>query len=212
MSRYIHLFLVALGISFAGSLPIGTLNVSVANLVIDMKWAEAVEFAIGAILVEVILVRIALVTVKRLERMKHLFRLFGLIAGVALLLLSWVSLEAAWHMQKPGAVFPIASQHPFLSGLFLSLINPLHLPFWMGWTTVLKSKGLLDDSAPSYNVFVAAIGAGTSLAFLAYGFAGNLLIGFLQRQQNLLNWAVGIALLIAGLAQLYKLTQPKPVA
>jgi threonine/homoserine/homoserine lactone efflux protein len=205
MASYRKLFLAALAISFVGSLPIGTLNVNVAGLVIHMRWEEAAEFSAGAILVEVILVRIALVTVKRLGRMKHLFRLFGIIACAALFLLAWVSLEAAFHQQKSGAVFPVATQHPFLTGLFLSLINPLHLPFWMGWTTVLKAKQLLEDSAPAYNVFVTAIGAGTALAFLAYGFAGNFLIVFLKQQQNLLNWAIGIALLIAGFVQWYKL-------
>jgi hypothetical protein len=56
-------------ISFTGSLPVGTLNVSITDLVIDGNVWAAVLFGLGAILVEVSIVRIALVTVKRLEGM-----------------------------------------------------------------------------------------------------------------------------------------------
>jgi threonine/homoserine/homoserine lactone efflux protein len=205
INRSIRLFCWAVLISFTGSLPVGTLNVSVADLSINMGAAAALQFGIGAMLVEVLVVRIALVTIRRLEGLHKLLWFFKVLTCAIILLVAAFSLEAAWHMRKPGIAIPFAGQMPFISGLLLSLINPLHLPFWMGWTAVLKSRKTLIDSKTDYNLFVLAIGSGTSLAFLAYGVAGTLLIMFLRMNQNIFNWLVGLALLVTGLVQLWRL-------
>ena len=128
MTGYLKLYGWVLLISFAGSLPIGTLNSNIANLAISMGFSEAVLFGVAAILVEVILVRIAVVAVKRLEKLRHLFRLFSIVACIVLLLFACISLEAAFHMRTPEMVFPFTKKDPFLSGLLLSSLNPLHLP------------------------------------------------------------------------------------
>lgn len=205
INRSIRLFCVAFFISFTGSLPVGTLNVSVADLSINMGAAAALQFGIGAVLVEVLIVRIALVAVRKLEGLHFLLRFFKILTCAIILLVAALSLEAAWHMRKPGVAIPFAGHLPFVSGLLLSLINPLHLPFWMGWTAVLKNRKTLTDSPSDYNRFVIAIGCGTSLAFLTYGIIGTLLIMFLRMNQNLFNWMVGLALLVTGLVQLWQL-------
>ncbi|MDR3712651.1 MAG: LysE family transporter [Puia sp.] len=204
MSTRIHLFFLAFGISFLGTLPIGTLNVSVANLVIHMDTAGAVQFALGTILVEVALVRATVVILKRLEKMKRLFKFFNAVACVVLFLLAGIGLRAAFQIQKPEAVMPLTGRRPFIAGLLLSILNPLHLPFWMGWTAVLKSKKVLPESAGSYNLYVTAIGTGTSLAFLCYGLAGHLLIDVLKERQVVINVLVSLTLLMTGLVSLYK--------
>jgi cytochrome c biogenesis protein CcdA len=107
-------------------------------------------------------------------------------------------------MRTPEMVFPFTKKDPFLAGLLLSSLNPLHLPYWMGWTAVLRQKEVLIDSKAAYNVYVIAIGSGTALAFLLYGLAGSLFITFLMGQQTRINWAVGSALLIAGVIQVGK--------
>lgn len=204
MTNHFKLYSYVVLISFAGSLPVGTLNAQIANLSTTRHFTDALFFGLGAILVEMLLVRIAIVTVQQLNRFKHLFRLFSIIATLLLLLFAFISLNAAIRMQTPDTIFPYTRQHPFIAGLLLSAANPLHLPFWMGWTAVLRQKDLLADTRPAYNIYVAAIGSGTALAFLLYGIAGSLAINILTGQQNKINWAVGLALLGTGLFQGYK--------
>jgi hypothetical protein len=206
-----RLFFAAWLISFTGSLPVGTLNASIADLTINMGPGAAFQFGMGAILVEVALVRIALVTVRRLAGLTYLFRFFRVFSCAIVLLLAVLSLYAAWHMQKQGVVVPFAHYTPFFSGIFLSVLNPLHLPFWMGWTAALRSRGVLNETKADFNLFVTAIGSGTALAFLLYGVTGHLLIMFLRMNENLFNWLVGLALLLAGILQLWKLVAPRPV-
>jgi threonine/homoserine/homoserine lactone efflux protein len=204
LSRYFKLFFWVLMISFLGSLPVGTLNVTVASLVINKGIIQAVEFALGAIFVEVVLVRIAIAAVQKLERLKYLYKFFSALTCIVLFLFAWISFRAAFEMHKFETALPFTSQRPFLSGVFLSLINPLHLPFWLGWTAVLKSKKIFWDSKATYNIYVIGIGLGTSIAFFTYAILGNLLIDFLKEKQTILNWIIGIALLGTGLLQLYR--------
>jgi hypothetical protein len=192
-------------ISFTGSLPVGTLNVSITSLVINRHVGAAILFGMGAMLVEVGMVRVALVVVKRLEGMSLLLRWFRVIACVVILLFAFLSLDAAWHLRKTGLAISYTGDAPFFSGLVLSLLNPLHLPFWMGWTAVLRTRGLLADTRRTYNVYVLAIGMGTGIAFLVYGITGHLLILFLQTNQYLFNWLTGLAFLVTGLVQAWKL-------
>ena len=191
----------AISISFLGSLPLGTLNVSVANYAFRHEPGAAIGFSAAAIFVEMALVRVALAAVRRLERLTRFFRFFNVLTCVILLLLAGNSLLAAWQMKAFRAGLPVTFLNPIVSGFILSLTNPLHLPFWMGWTALLRSKKILDDRPGSYNVYVLAIGLGTGAAFLLYGVAGGNLIEQLGNRQVLLNWIVGIALLVTAVAQ-----------
>lgn len=203
MKREITLICWALVISFAGSLPLGVLNISVADYIFHHDVAGGIRFSIAAIGVEMILVRIALTAVKRLETMKRFYPLFGILTITVLMVLAINSLFSANSSQgfRPS---PLTTLPPEVAGFLLSVMNPLHLPFWIGWTAVLKSRQLLSDQPSSYNRFVIAIGIGTAGAFVLYGIAGHYLIGLLGSQQVLLNYLIGITLLATALLQFYK--------
>jgi len=204
-SKQLKLFWVAFSISFVGALPIGTLNTSVANFALNGNFSGAAWFALAAILVEVVIVRVALVVVDKLIRLKKLFKILSIAFCVVILILAYKTLEAALHMRNFQDVLPFVGMNPFYSGLLLSLLNPLHLPFWMGWTAVLKSRKLLNNETRAYNIFITAIGTGTLLSFIIYGIAGNYLMNILKAQHNLINWILGLTLLITGLVQAFKL-------
>jgi thioredoxin-related protein/threonine/homoserine/homoserine lactone efflux protein len=203
--KHLKLFWVAFSISFVGALPIGTLNTNVANFALNGNFAGAAWFGLAAILVEVVIVRIALVVVDQLARLKKLFKILSIAFCVAILALAYKALEAAFHMRTFQDVLPFVGMNPFYSGLLLSLLNPLHLPFWMGWTAVLKSRGVLNSETRAYNIFIIAIGTGTLLSFIIYGVAGDFLMNTLKAQHNLINWILGLTLLLTGLVQAYKL-------
>lgn len=210
MHKYGKIFLWAFGISFLGSLPLGTLNVTVTNLVVNEGVDDAVKFATAAVCIEMIMVRIAVVTINKLEKHQKLFRLFSCITCLILLVLAITSLSAAIKKENFEAALPLTKKDPVLSGLLLSILNPLHLPFWIGWTAVLKARKILPSEPGAYNVYIAGIGTGTLSAFVIYALAGSLLINMLKDQQYLLNWFVGITLLVTALIILYKTFRRQP--
>jgi hypothetical protein len=204
MIQRIKLIAWALSISFIGSLPLGTLNLSVVSYVSYHNPVGAIYFSIAAIAVEMGMVRVALMALEKIARLKRFYILFSLLACLLLLVFALITLVAAKTTQPSKGVLPMANVHPVIVGLVLSFANPLHLPFWMGWTAILRSKLILDDTRSSYNTFVVAIGIGTTLAFTAYGIAGHYLTDLLDRYQRWLNGAIGATLLLVAVIQLYK--------
>jgi hypothetical protein len=205
MNRRVRLFFWAISISFLGTLPLGTLNLSVASYAFRGEMLGAIEFSVAAITVELLMVRVALMLIKRLEKFAHFLKIFGFLTAGLLLFLAFSSLLAALEMQSFRAALPLSFLNPVVSGLLLSVTNPLHLPFWIGWTTVLRSKKILIDEPGANSIFIAAIGMGTAVGFFLYDIAGGYLIRLLGSRQVLLNWIVGVALLVTALIQLYKI-------
>jgi hypothetical protein len=176
MNRRRRLFLSVVGISFAGSLPPGILNTGLTGLVASAGPVVAGWFGLGAVFAEMAVVRIAHAGIGFWPRAVRIPRWLSI--GLSLLLISLALL----HSGKPGGA-PRYLHYPFLGGVLLSVLNPLHLPFWLGWTGVLRAKNLLADARSEYHLFSAAIGVGTALAFLAYGIAGHFILQWWQSGQ-----------------------------
>jgi threonine/homoserine/homoserine lactone efflux protein len=204
MNRRLKLFGWTAAVSFAGSLPLGTLNLTVAHYASQQGALDALYFSIAAITVEAFFTRLAVRTIGQLEKQSHFFRFLDIGTTLLLLLLAGSHLAAAWRMQPFHTALALPHWPPFLSGLVLSAINPLHLPFWMGWAALFRTKNILGHNPPSRTIFILAAGAGTALAFAGYGLAGARLIPFLGARQSLLNGIIGIVLLITAAAQLRK--------
>ena len=216
MLHQTKLFSWTLCVSFLGSLPLGTLNVSITHLFLHKGIAATLLFSAGAIGVELLLVRVAIEGMERLEKWKRFHRMFQWAALIMLVCFAVFSIVSALKMASFHTALPLFHQNYFVAGVVLSALNPLHLPFWLTWTAAFKTKGLLQTNATAYNVFVLAIGIGTAAAFSVYGWIGGLLIRLLQEKQYLLNWAVGLTLLGTALLQVAKArkskVKPAPVA
>ena len=121
--------------------------------------------------------------------------------------LAIASFVAAYKMTGFTTSLPIRLITPFWTGALLSLTNPLHIPFWLGWSTVLMNKNILKPDPFEYNWYVIGIGLGTMAGFAVFIYAGNILVVEIQQHQSLLNYVIGIALLITGLIQIRKIKQ-----
>lgn len=176
LSRRRKLFFAVFGISFVGSLPPGVLNTGVAGLVASAGPFAAMGFGLGAIIAEMGIVRVAHAGIGSLSRASRVplrsSRATRRVSiGVSFLLMGLTVLFAG----RAGGVTRYG-QYPLLAGLVLGSLNPLHLPFWLGWTAVLRNRNLLAGAKAEYHLFSIAIGAGTALAFLVYGTMGSLLL------------------------------------
>lgn len=209
MHKYLTIFFWGFAISFLGTLPIGTLNITVANYAIQQQYYQAFKFGIAAVGVEVIIVKLITLALLKLSSFQPFIKFFKAISIIILLGFAFISLHAAWQQNKFTVTVGILDKKPFLYGIILSLINPLHIPFWMGWTTILQTKKILQPSTIAYNIYVAAIGIGTLFAFLLYSIISSQLVVFLNNYQFVLNWIVGLSLLSIAVWQSIKLFSSK---
>src|SRR4030095_13091594 len=161
MPKLFRVFFWGMLISFLGSLPLGTMNITVTQLSVRRGIASGFEFAMGSMIVEVIIVRISLVTMDWLAKRQKLFRLLEFLTASVIMFLAVASFIAAYKMAGFATPLPTSSITPFWTGVFLSVTNPLHIPFWLGWSTVLMNKKILQASSRQYNWYVTGIGIGT---------------------------------------------------
>ena len=205
MGRNFKVFFWGMLVSFLGSLPLGTMNVTVTQISVQKGVADGFAFAVGSMIIEVIIVRIALVTMKWLAKQHKLFCLLEYVTTSIILFLAMASFVAAYKMTGFVSSLPIQTVKPFWTGSLLSLTNPLHIPFWLGWSTVLMNKNILKPSFTQYNLYVTGIGIGTVLGFMVFIYAGNYLVLQIQQHQTLLNCVIGIVLLITAIIQVKKM-------
>jgi threonine/homoserine/homoserine lactone efflux protein len=102
-------------------------------------------------------------------------------------------------------VFTKYSLPPFVLGLLLSVLNPLHIPFWFGWSTVLINKKVLIPQQKYFLTYILGISLGTLAGFDVFIYGGNYIVQQLNDKQNILNWFVGFVLLITAIIQVYKI-------
>jgi threonine/homoserine/homoserine lactone efflux protein len=204
-----RLFMLGLAISFAGTLPLGTLNVAAAQLSISEGTGPAILFSLGALSVEILYVRISLAGISWLRRQKKWLRVMEWISLGIIVALAVGSFLAA---NRPGGgrnVILSNAMPRFVLGLAMSAINPLQIPFWFGWSSLLFSRQWLENRHAHYNTYVAGIGTGTLAGQLVFIFGARFLVASLAASTNLLNGVIGCLFAATALVLLWRMIRKK---
>ena len=184
-------FFWGLLVSFLGTLPLGTLNVAAMQISVQESILNGIYFALGGLLVEMIYVRISLVAINWVRKQKKLFRWMKWIALGIVLALAIGSFVAAMQTHESKNILLNNNIHRFFLGIFLSAINPMQIPFWFGWSTILFAKKILIPKNSYYNLYIVGIGLGSLLGNFVFIFGGKMIVQKLNTNQSLLNWIIG---------------------
>ena len=204
-----RLFVTGMLISFLGALPMGTLNMSAMQIAVTDGYYPAILFAIGALLIEMVYVRMTLVAMGWFRAHKKLLIAMEWLTLVIILVLALSSFYTAMHPTLKANPILSNTIHRFWLGAGLSAINPLQIPFWFGWSTVLTGKGLLVREGYNYVYYILGIGIGTFIGFAVFIFGGKLLVDRLDAQQNMIQWILGVIFLATGIIQAVKMFRHK---
>ena len=156
-----------------------------------------------------IFVRLAIMSMNWISQQQKLFKVLEWITIVIILALAAFSFNAAAKRTGFTSAMPTNIRHPFWSGVLLSGIDPLKIPFWVLWSTFLMTNKILIPQSHYFNFYVVGIGLGSLLGFLIFIYGGNYLIGAIKTQQEIINWVIGGILLITAIIQVYRTSRPK---
>lgn len=196
-------------ISFLGTLPMGTLNISAMQISVTDGVKPALLFSTGAILVEVIYVRLTLVAMGWFRQHKKLLKVMEWLTLVIILALAVSSFYTAMHPLVRSNPILSNSVHRFWLGVGLSAVNPLQIPFWFGWSTVLSDRQVLKREGNGYIPYIAGIGFGTLIGHCIFIFGGKLLVDSLNTSQDIIQWVIGGIFLVTALVQFIKMVKQK---
>jgi len=205
----IKVFFWGMLVSFLGSLPLGTLNVAAMQISVQENVHNAILFALGSLTVEMIYVRISLVGINWVRKQKKLFRYMEWITVAIVLALAIGSFAAAMKTHPAKNVVLNNNINRYALGVMLSAINPVQIPFWFGWSTVLFTKNILAPKNSFYNLYIVGIGIGTLLGNFVFIFGGKWIVTLLNGNQNLLNWIIGGIFTVTAVIFLIKILMHK---
>lgn len=192
-------------ISFLGSLPPGMMNIAAIQIAGEQGAGAAMIYAFGSMLAEVIIVRIALSGMNWLTKSLRFFTILeGMTAGLLVIFAVACFITADTIRDMP-ALFPGLLFPPFITGLLLSVINPLHIPFWMGWSTVLLNKGVLERRGNMYNGYCLGIAIGTMAGFMVFICGGPFLLTVFHSNQFFIHLVLGTLLLVIAVLLIKKM-------
>lgn len=175
MSKLLRIFLIGLVISFLGSLPLGTLNMTAFHIAGFQNVKEAILFTLAVVFIELVVVRITLTFSKKIDLGNKVF-FYLLPIAIALLMYlsvsSFTSLNDDQVIQAESNLFPML-RSSILLGLLLSILNPMHIPFWTAWNSVLIARNRLDHKPGMYTSYITGIGMGSIGGLMIFVFAGK---------------------------------------
>ena len=89
--------------------------------------------------------------------------------------------------------------------MLMGAMTPMHIPFWIGWSTILFTKKILKADNLTYYIYIIGIGIGTFLANCLFIFGGKYIVDLLNTNQRIFNLVIGGIFAIIAIIQLVKI-------
>ncbi len=202
MSWFI-VFLVATVVSFAGSIPPGTINVSVMQLAILQRRAAALSFAAAAALVELFYAGFTVRFHVFLTDSTNITEYFHVIAGTAMIILGILNLSSKTKASDIKTDHQdIRKRNAFTKGALIGVANPLTVPFWLAVTAALEKQGWVTLDGINLYAYSVGISVGTFILLLVIIQLG-VQFRTIANNRLIVHTAPGILFLMMGLYSYY---------
>jgi len=194
-----------MSISFLGSIVIGTIGLSAMQISITEGIRPAINFSLGSIVAEVIYVRLLLVALTWIQKHERIFKIMEWLAVLIVVILAIASFKASLGHHGAKNVVLSYTMHRFLLGIMLRAISPAAIPFWLGWSSVLYAKGIMQDKKGFYNGYLLGIALGTFAAHCIFIFGGKIAVQQLDAGQEEINFVIGCVFSVTAIFQIWKI-------
>jgi threonine/homoserine/homoserine lactone efflux protein len=212
MPPLLRIFFTGMLVSFLGSLPLGTLNIAAMQISISEGVTQAMLFSLGSLLTEIAYVRLSLVAMDWVRKQEKLFKILEWVTLGIVLALAVSSFYSALHPSVHKNIILSSTLPKFVLGLVMCAVNPVQIPFWFGWSTVLFTKKILLPRKDHYNLYIIGIGIGTFIGNCVFIFGGLLIASKISNNQHVLNWIIGGIFAITAVIQLWRIFKKKDAA
>lgn len=212
MLHLFRVFFLGIFISFLGALPLGTVNIAAMQIAISDGVRPAVLFALGMIVPDLFYIFITLLAMQWIQKQQKLFKALEWITLLVVLSLATANFYAALHPGVQKNVLLSNSLPPFLLGVVVNGVNPLQIPFWFGWNSVLFTRKLLQPRWLHYNAYALGASIGLFAGTAVFIFGGRLVADNISRHQPVLYFVIGAIFTLTAMFQLWKMHRKKDVA
>ncbi len=195
---FVIYFSLALGYSFFGSMPPATGNLITIQLSITRGLKAALIFAFGEVILELIYGYIAWVISDFISDKNNYDLHLNIIAIPIFLILGIYFLLNRKPVKEETE---LKTYKNFTYGLFIGLLNPLAIPFWVVNISYFFSNGWIKKDSPDLWFFIAGIPIGSFLLLMIYALLGTKIYSIFKFRIELLNRTIGVIFLLMGVIQ-----------
>jgi threonine/homoserine/homoserine lactone efflux protein len=175
-------FLLSLSFSFIGTIPPGTLNLSIIQLGLDKKINTAWRFGIAASIVEYPYAWLAVKFEHLITSSPIITDNIQLITAVVMLTVGALTL---WSANKPSDLGEKFKSSGFRRGILLGILNPLALPFWVGTTAYLRGQHWIDlSSTLSLHCYLLGASLGALAVFMLFAYLAQRIVSEFQQSHR----------------------------
>ncbi len=205
MKGTVRIFFTGMLVSFLGTLPLGTLNIAAMQIAITESIRNAMLFSLGALTAEMIYVRISLVAMDWVRKQEKIFKLLEWLTLLIVVALAVTSFIAAAHPHESKNIILNNNLPSYLLGMTMGAVNPMQIPFWFGWSTVLFTKKILLPNRHHFNFYTIGIGIGTLMGNSLFIFGGRLIASKIQNNQSVMNYVIAAIFVVTALIQMWRM-------
>lgn len=165
------------------------------------------SFALGCMMAEVICVYLCVKIMDRISQSKLLIKSME---WISLMVIAWLVVSSFSTVKDPSPIdVPVIPSHisPFVFGLLLMAVNPVQIPFWVGWTTIMIERKLLPPDGRENTLYITGIAAGSLLASVLFIAGGRAISDWIVGREFLMQWVFGAALVIIAITQIVKIVR-----
>ena len=194
-------FVIAFLFSFVGTIPPGTLSLTIIQLGLKERIDVAWRMAIAAAIIEYPYAWIAVEFQGFLAQSLDFEHNFHLVSALVMLTLGVFSL---WSSASPSAFSRRFEASGFRKGVVLALLNPLAIPFWMAVTAYLKSYGWVDLSKKTaLHAYLFGVSMGSLVLFMLLAYLARKIVTHFQPSAYLQKLP-GTLLILLGIYSLFE--------
>lgn len=168
-----QVFIVAFLVSYLGSIPPGTINISTMQLAIKGKQRAAIFLSLAASIVEFIYAGLTVRFQLFLSDAEWFTNHFYIITAIPMIVLGvanlWTSVDTKSILTKVES----SGRSGFKKGLILGVLNPLTLPFWLTVTAYLQTHKLISLEGQLFWLYIIGISVGTMALLISIILMGN---------------------------------------
>lgn len=189
-------FLFAFAFSFVGSIPPGTINLTVLQLGLEHKIKIALRLSIAAALVEYPYAWLAVEFEKMITSSPIILDNFKLITAFVMIVFGTLNILSA---RKPAGFVQKFQESGFRRGLVLGILNPMAMPFWIAITAYLNVQGWISISTNSQlHSYLAGVSLGAFALLILLAYLAKRMVSVFQSSSKV-KFIPGVVLLALGL-------------
>jgi threonine/homoserine/homoserine lactone efflux protein len=170
---FTEVLLVAFIVSYFGSVPPGTINISVMQLSVANQRKAALLLGLAATLVEFVYAGATVKFQQFLSESPQLTVVFQIITATALVGIGIYNLFSKSDSKEFIKEDKLKGRTGFAKGLVLGFLNPMTIPFWLVVTNYLVTHNWVEVRGNNFWAYLSGLAAGTFVLLLTVDFLGS---------------------------------------